>query len=361
MEVSIVDPYGNCEPFVQAVRQAGLDYHVLEPGGNLPAMGSHRRPLRRGWRLLKSAPDIFRVRAKSRSVLGRLAPSVLCSNDFKSASLACTPHGMHVPRIVHLHGWYTPEMLSPSAKRFFRKKCAALLAVSYATKTAMICSGVDPQKIHVLHNPIDVEAMLRWANRPLEAPLPQAGRPVRILLPALVTKGKGQHTAIKALKLMLDAGHDAVLWLAGEAGPSEEYVNDVRDLARRLGVADRVEWLGLRRDVPQVMKAATVVILPSRSEGHPRVILEAMALAKPIVATPVGGITDMIFQNVTGWLHEVEDEEGLAECVSRIVRDPTGAEKVGKQAQEYCRLSFTPAQQVQRALEVFQMCASKAG
>jgi glycosyltransferase involved in cell wall biosynthesis len=163
------------------------------------------------------------------------------------------------------------------------------------------------------------------------------------------------------LKLTLDQGHDAVLWLAGEPGPSKEYVDSVKDLGRRLGVADRVEWLGLRGDVPQIMKAATAVILPSHSEGHPRVILEAMALAKPVVATPVGGITDMVAPNVTGWLHEIEDEEGLAECINRIIGDPAAAEKVGKQAQEYCRLSFAPAQQVQRALKVFQMCASKAG
>jgi glycosyltransferase involved in cell wall biosynthesis len=226
----------------------------------------------------------------------------------------------------------------------------------------LICSGIDASKIHVLPNPIDVDAMLAKADRPLEADLPQVDRPVRILLPAGLMRAKGQHTAVAAMRRVLDAGHDAVLWLAGDVGfgTDQTYVPQTQELARKRGVADRVEWLGLRTDMPQLMKAATIVVLPTWSEGMPRAVLEAMALAKPVAATPVGGVVDLVLHGVTGLLFDVEDDAGLAACVDRFVRDPNEAADIGRQAQRYMRMNFQPARQIDRALEIFGRLAGQA-
>ncbi|NLF33080.1 MAG: glycosyltransferase family 4 protein, partial [Planctomycetes bacterium] len=137
-------------------------------------------------------------------------------------------------------------------------------------------------------------------------------------------------------------------------------VDEVRALAASLGVSDRVEWLGLRHDVPQLMNAATVVTLPSHTEGHPRVILEAMSLGRPVAATPVGGIQDMIMPEVTGLLFEVDDAEGLARCIRRFTDSPADAERMGRQAQDYIRRCFRLEQQTEKAL-AFLRQAAEAG
>jgi glycosyltransferase involved in cell wall biosynthesis len=357
VDVSVVDAYGCCEPYVQAAKAAGLDFHVLRPRSSPKIIGG-RGPIGRASRVLLSLPELIMLRSRTRKLLNRLGASVVCANNAKSIMLATRLFSRRqpVPLIMHMRGWYTPDMVPLHTRWLLQKRCAGLLAVSQATKAALICSGIDTRKIHVLPNPIDVEAIAAKADRPLDADLPQMDRPVRILLPAALLRTKGQHTAVAAMRRILDAGHNAVLWLAGglSFGVDQTYVPKTQELARQLGVADRVEWLGLRTDMPQLMKAATLVALPTWTEGMPRAVLEAMALAKPVATTPVGGIVDLILHSVTGLLFDVEDDEGLAACVDRFVRDGDEARSIGLQAQRFMRMNFQPAQQIEKALAIFQ-------
>jgi glycosyltransferase involved in cell wall biosynthesis len=361
VDVSVVDAYGCCEPYVQAAKAAGLDFHVLSPRNDLRIIGGNNL-LSRAGRVLLSLPELIMLRSRTRKLLKRLGASVVCSNNPKSMSLATRLFSRHqpVPLVMHLRAWYTPEWIPPQARWLFQKRCAGLLAVSQATKAALICSGIDTRKIHVLPNPVDVDAMLARADQPPDADVPQMDRPVRILVPASgIMRAKGQHTAVAAMRRILDAGHDAVLWLVGgeNFGTDPTYVPTIKELARKLGVADRVEWMGLRTDMPQLMKAATLVVMPTLTEGMPRAILEAMALAKPVAATPVGGIMDLILHSVTGLLFDVEDDEGLARCVDRFLRNPEEAASIGKQAQRYMRMNFQPAQHTAKALAIFRQLA----
>ncbi|MBN2446898.1 MAG: glycosyltransferase family 4 protein [Phycisphaerae bacterium] len=356
-DVSVVDPYGECEPYVKAVREAGLPYHVLCPEARATVVGGKGfSRVHRLWRMALAVPNLLKVRARLCTVLRNLRPSVVCTNNFKSAILATPIWGLRgIPLVLHLRGWYTPDMVPEYGKWICRRHCAAVIAVSYATRSALQCSGIDRGIMHVLHNPIDTEEMIALSARELDAPLPQSHRPVRILVPAGIMRTKGQHTAIAALRRILDTGHDAVLWLAGDfqpIGKNKHYLQQTKALADSLGVADRVEWLGLRHDMPQVMKAATIIVLPTHSEGHPRSVVESMALAKPMAATPVGGVLDMILPEVTGLLFDVEDDEGLAECVGRFVNDPEAAAEMGRRAQDYIRRSFRIEDQINRALTI---------
>ena len=355
--VAIVDPYGCCDAFAAAARQAGLDYHVLcpEAGPAVRQIGGQGRPLQRAWRLLRSLPNLVTVHRRAERLLKELEVDVVSSNNFKGAFIVGTIRALrHVPTVVHLRGWYTPDMMPWYGKWLCRRRCAAVFAVSHATRTAVICAGVDPTKVHVLHNPIDVDETVQMARRPLDAPLPQSDRPVRIIVPASLIRTKGQHTAVKAMRRILDAGHDAVLYLPGDPIGHQSYVTQTQALAERLGVADRVEWLGFRFDMPQLMNASTVVVLPSHTEGHPRAVLEAMALAKPVAATPVGGIVETLVPNLTGLFFDVEDDQGLAQCVNEFVASPERAREMGKMAQECMRKSFHPSQQIAKALKVFR-------
>ncbi len=358
VDVSIVDVYGACELFTRDVREAGLDYHVLCPKGELKAIG--RRPIQRVARMLQGIPSMLKLRARAEALLGELQPTVICSNDLRSAfPVGISRKLRHIPLVVHMHGWYTPDMLASYSKWLARKRCSALMAISYPTKTALVCANIDPAKIHVLHNPIDVSEMRDLADRALDSPLPQADRAVRLLLPGAIIRSKGQHTAIAAMKPILDAGHDAVLWIAGKLNDGNaNYVAETNALAERLGVADRIEWLSLRGDIPQVIKAASMVVLPSWSEGHPRVSLEAMALDRPFVATPVGGVLDMVLPGVTGMLFDVEDSDGMAKQVCKLADNPQLANRIAAQARQYVEQSFTPDQQIEKALAIFKQVAA---
>ncbi|MCJ7544036.1 MAG: glycosyltransferase family 4 protein [Phycisphaerae bacterium] len=361
VDVTMVDPYGCCEPYVQAIQQAGITHRVLCPQATTHVVGGQGSRVLRLWRVAKSLPGLLTVRRRLAEVMEELSPSLIFCSSFKAASVVGMNRRIrHIPLVIYLQGWYTPDMMPWYGRRLCRRRCRAILAVSRATRAAAACSGIDPRKTYVLHNAIDVEEITALANRPLEAPLPQDHRPVRILCLGAIVRTKGQHTAVEAMRHVLDAGHDAVLWIAGEFspyGPNKHYLRDTQALAERLGVSDRVVWLHLRHDLPQVMKAATVVVLPTHTEGHPRALLEAMALGKPVAACPVGGIMDMIAPNLTGLYFDVEDPAGLAACVDCFVRDPQGAQRMGLTAQEYIRRSFTPAQQIRDLIQILQRVA----
>ena len=360
VDVTMVDVYGACEPFRNAVQQAGLNYRVVLPTPKARFIGGDN-PILRLWRMLWAVPHLQAVRRQLKALLLDINPSIVVCNHFKAASLVALSPGLrHIPLIIYLRGWYRPDQL-PTYGLWLCQRAHSLLALSRATKAALMCSGIDHRKIHVLHNPIDVDGFIARSDRPLSQPLPQVHRPIRLLLPGDIIASKGQHNGIEALRVVLDAGHDAVLWLAGAhswaVGRNKTYLDRLMALADRLGVRDRVECLGLRDDIPQVMAASTMVVFPSHTEGQGRVLLEAMSLAKPIVASAAGGIMDMICHGMTGLLCEIDDSEGLARGILQYLNDSALARRVGELGQEYVRRSFTPAEQLRKAMSVFQQVA----
>lgn len=360
-KVTVVDAFGDSPDFVDAAHAGGLDLRIVQPGGRNPVVGESKSMPRRLLRVAGLAHRFLRLRAQVGRLIPQLKPSLICCYDLRSAWLASRAViATGAPLVVYFHRWYTPDMLPNYGRKILRRHACTMLAVSHQTKTALMCSGLDPARIHVVHNPVDVPGMEKLAARPLEAPLPQADRPVRILLAASIEELKGHLVAVRALRKMLDAGYDAVLWLAGSV-TVESYGRQLRCLIEQSGLVDRVVFLGQRHDMPQVMAASTCLILPSRSEGHPRVLLEAMSLAKPVAATPVGGNLDMVFPNMTGQLFDVGDADGLAQCLARYAADPAWARQIALRSQEYVRLSFTPQQHLEKLWSIFTGLARGAG
>lgn len=356
MEVTIVDVFGGDATFRADTLARGLAYRVLVPHEPpLPAVGARAQPLRRLGRLIGMAPQVWRVRDAAARLLSEIGATVILTNDFRSLALVAGTYRLRrVDKVVHLHGWWTPETCGRSCRFLARRACDALLAVSYQTRAMVVGAGVPAQRVHVVYNGIDAAAFRARAEQPLAAHLPQAERPLRLLLPAMITPVKRQDVAVRALKRLIADGHDAVLWLAGAPMDhvGEAWMQSVAGLARRLGVEGRVEWLGGRSDVPQVMAQASAVILASDSEGHPRVCLEAFALERPFLCASVGGLLDMVLPGVTGWRFEPGDDLGLANAVSDCLGSPQRAARICANARQYVEECFTPGLQVERVRNV---------
>jgi glycosyltransferase involved in cell wall biosynthesis len=109
----------------------------------------------------------------------------------------------------------------------------------------------------------------------------------------------------------------------GEARPGLE------TRVRAAGLADRITFAGFREDVASVMAAADLVVLPSINEGMGRVLVMAMALGKPIVATHVGGVAELLGEGEAGVLVPARDPGALAEAISTLLWDGTRAQSLG--------------------------------
>jgi glycosyltransferase involved in cell wall biosynthesis len=147
---------------------------------------------------------------------------------------------------------------------------------------------------------------------------------------------KGHPTLLEAWPLVLRAVPDAYLMVIGEGSRRDALQRQAADLR----IAHRVVFTGLRDDVPAVTAALDVAVLPSYREAQGLSILEAMALSRPVVATNVGGIPEVIQDGVSGLLVQPHDAPALAAAISRLLTDHPFADMIGRAGHEVVRSRF---------------------
>jgi glycosyltransferase involved in cell wall biosynthesis len=172
--------------------------------------------------------------------------------------------------------------------------------------------------LHVVHNGVrDVAEALR--ARP-------AASPPRIVSVARFEPPKDQATLLAALARLADL--DWELDLVGD-GPTEPAT---RALARRLGIAGRVRFLGYQPDVVATLARAQIFALSSRSESFPRSVLEAMRAGLPVAASDAGGVAEAVEDGITGALVPRGDAASFAEALRRLLLDPAARRQQGAAA-----------------------------
>jgi glycosyltransferase involved in cell wall biosynthesis len=148
---------------------------------------------------------------------------------------------------------------------------------------------------------------------------------------------KGQRHLIAAVPLLLERVPGAHAVIAG-GGDLEDYL---RDLAEEAGVAGRVHVLGPRKDVPALMHAIDVFAMPSIWEGFGLVLLEAMAAGRPIVASRVATIPEVVVDGETGLLVPAGDPQALADALAALAEQPAVARRLGEAGRERLRRHFS--------------------
>lgn len=137
---------------------------------------------------------------------------------------------------------------------------------------------------------------------------------------------KGHHDLFDALaRLDADLRVDLQVLIVGDGGLRDQLEQEVVDR----GLVGLVRFLGVRSDVPDLLHAADLLLLPSRWEGLPIVLLEAMATSAAVVATRVGGVPDVIDDGRTGLLVEAGDTEAFAQAIGRLIREPALRDRLG--------------------------------
>ncbi len=143
-----------------------------------------------------------------------------------------------------------------------------------------------------------------------------------VLMVANLAPHKGQETAIRAAAMLKERGVNAFFWLVGtERGGKQEYTVRLHSLRREFGVINQVRFLGQRADVPELLRAADVFLLPSTSEGLPLSLLEAQATKVPVLAAPTAGIPETVLDGETGFLIPAGDVEGYANRIKNVLDD----------------------------------------
>ncbi len=283
------------------------------------------------WRLVelirRERPDIVHTHTAKAGALGRVA-----------AVLAGRPR----PIVVHtFHGHVLRGYFGPVRTTIFRlvetalaRVTDALIAVGPQVRDDLVALGVAPaEKFHVVR--LGVELEQRLDDSP--AARAEARRVLGVPEDRFVVGWVGRMTGIKrtsdvllAVKGLRDRGVDAVLCMVGD-GPDRERVERQ---ARELGIARHCLYLGYQEDVSPWYAALDAFLLPSGNEGTPVTAIEALAAARPVVATRVGGLPDVVRDGTDGFLTEVGDVDALVDALERLARDPEQRAAMGAQARE---------------------------
>jgi len=221
--------------------------------------------------------------------------------------------GNKAPILFTAHGRTFPDFRRPKrvfANRFLISKKDRIVAVGKQVKNALMENeGIPETKIEVIYNGIDVERFkVHSASRQLtREKLGLKQGEVIVIHVARLNPLKDHLTAIKTMDHLRD--HPEIrLFIVGEG---EEEQNIKHAIAERK-LESTVSMLGLRKDIPELLNAADACLLTSRSEGIPLTLAEAMATELPCVATDVGGVPEMVTDNVTGFLCPAGDSKKLA-------------------------------------------------
>jgi glycosyltransferase involved in cell wall biosynthesis len=371
MEATIGGTRRHLVDLARAQARAGLEVHVAAASLRVPdferdlqllereGIGVARIPMLRA-----IAPASDRRHARElRALLRRLRPDIVHTHSSKAGALGRWASlredigaRVHTP---HTFAFLFAGMFGPgrralyrSVERWLAARTQRLIAVSRDEARTIGASGVvAPEKLRVVENGIEAQPF-REAR-----PLARAGLGFRDDAPLLFTAGllnlaKGQDLLVEALAA---PGLERVqLALAGEG----ELRPQLEARSAALGLSGRVRLLGFRPDVPALLATADAYVLPSRWEGMPYVLLEALAAGRPIVATPVDGARELVERAACGRLARAISAAALAdELRALLALSAAQRAELGRAGRDCVEQHYTLAGMVEGTLAVYRELA----
>lgn len=246
-----------------------------------------------------------------------------------------------IPSVAHVHGLNTAV---------WYKSATAIIAVSEAAKAHLVSQGVSPKKIRVVHNGVDLTRFeIVSLNDAKERLGYEPGTPVFGAFGRL-SREKGQVTALRAMPLLLKDHPRARLMFVGAGDDS----SPLKSEAEELGISGNVDFMGFAYDVRRYMSACDVVIAPSLKEGLGLSALEAMALGRPVVASAVGGLNEVVVPEETGFAVPPGEPEPIADSLRTLMNGNGLADRMGSLGRKRVEEQFDLAKQARVVLDTIR-------
>lgn len=324
--------------------QRGHDMQVfteLRVPGSLPeedmqGVKIHRVDFKMAYRILAGVESTFQYFAKTRKkydiihvhqAFGHAVVSIIAARVFKKRCIV---------KVACAGSYGDLNMFSsfPGFKGALSvlKQADCIIAISSDVEKELLEWGFSSQQIKRIPNGVDTEYFKR------EQPLPARDR-VRFILIGRRTPQKGIDIALQAAQILMNNGFNKKFEIKFYGSDYPEH--DYQHMAQELGVTSLVEFLPHQDAIRDVLHNAHSLILPSRSEGMPNVVLEGMSFELPVIASRVSGVVDIINDGVDGISIPSEDPQALASAMKRIIAEPGLATQLGQQARQRVASEFS--------------------
>ncbi len=259
-----------------------------------------------------------------------------------------------LPWVGFVHGWTAEDLkirLYSKLDRFILRFANKVVVVSESFKKRINLNWVKEEKIRIIPNAIDpaeFEAVFvdgdirnRYGLRDDEKIIGVVGR---------FSPEKGQEIFIDAFKVVKDSLPNVRAMFVGDGQNKGALIEKVK----KHGIEKDVIFAGYQEKMAQYYKSFDLVLMPSLSEGMPNVALEAMLFQKPVIATNVGGVPEVVTDGVTGRIIEPQNPELMAREIIQLVSDPNLMGRYGKAGRERAISEFNPDARVQKIIDLYK-------
>ena len=264
---------------------------------------------------------------------------VLHANSIRAGMIAePVARAMRRPLVLHVRDCLPPSSLTKRLQASLALRAGAVIAISNHVARAFDPHGIAP-RLRIIDNPFDLAKLdpVRIDRSAARNRLGITDDDKVLALVGQITPWKGQEEAIRALARLREEHSTAILLLVGEAKfvaratryDNRAYLRRLHGITAQLGLSGAVRFLGERKDVPEILRACDIALLPSWDEPFGRAAVEAMAMGAPVVATAIGGPGEIITDGVDGTLVQPRDPAILAVALDGLLRDPPRREALG--------------------------------
>jgi glycosyltransferase involved in cell wall biosynthesis len=319
-------------PFVQRFRDAGVDVHIV-PGHRAARLAGGRgrrllRPIQSAVNLTRffliSVPAWALFLRHQRIDLVHANNSVTRCHDLMLGALLAG-----VPTVTHERGINTQFA---ALSRFLAPRLAAILCISEAVRANLTSHRVGGDNLHVIYNGLDAARIVprRETSAVRRAFDVGPDSPVLVMI-GNIKRWKGQDVVVRALREVVTRQPHAVCLFVGQAAEADRpFQQELDALVRELSLSSHVRFIGYQEQIADVLNVADVAIHASSApEPFGRVLLEAMALGKPVVGARAGAVPEIVDEGVTGLTFEPGNWRELSQAILALLADRSRAARMG--------------------------------
>ena len=261
-----------------------------------------------------------------RRLLVRQGINIVHTHGFKADVLGfLATRNLPVKLVATIHGWTADEGLRikvyEAISRTFLKRFDRVYPLSPALLDHLKKNKFNPFKLQLILNAVDLSAFDFHFN------VRQADDPFSLLFVGRLCRPKGIFDLLDAFSKVKTVA-PVTLTVVGD-GPDRM---ELEELSRTLGVADKVKFIGAVASIAHLLKYSHALVLPSYSEGIPRVVMEAFAAGVPVIGTAIPGIKQLVEEGLTGLMVPVGDPKSLAQAVRQMCERPDLAQRMAGNA-----------------------------
>ena len=271
----------------------------------------------------------------------------------------------HVPHIIVRHVATSQHLTSGLRKlvynffdNFAMNFAAKVVAVSKTIEDDLVATQrIDRSQIVTIVNGVDTKRFFKMSKHielKIKKDLGVNNRNQVVGMIAQLSYWKGIIYFLKAVPLILKKYAKVVFLIVGD-GPEREKLEAT---VNALGISERVIFAGFRRDVPEVISIMNISVLSSLREGLPNALLESMAMYKPVVATNVGGVAEIVLNDKTGFLVPSGDSSALAGAILKLLNDTTMALRFGEAGRRHIEKNFSLERMIVKYEELYSQIIS---